>query len=118
MNMDRAKIVDHYLGRVNDKDFSIFDVRRELEKNNVDEQEIKVIVRLVDNELQRRIVSKSALVKSREIMWFGGVITTVGLILTLGTYTGIIEMGNHFLLAYGPILGGLSILFYGMSRKK
>jgi hypothetical protein len=116
--MDREKIVDHYLSKVNDKDFSIYDVRQELERNKVDEQEIKVIIRLVDNELQRRITSKSAVRKSKEIMWFGGVITTAGLILTIGTYTGVIEMGNHFLLAYGPILGGLSILFYGMGRIK
>jgi hypothetical protein len=118
LNMDRAKIVDHYLSKVNDKDFSVFDVRKELERNNVDEQEIKVIVRLVDNELQRRITGKSAVNKSKEIMWFGGVITTAGLILTIGTYTGAMEMGDHFLLAYGPILGGLSILFYGMGKRR
>lgn len=116
--MDRAKIVDQYLSKINNKDFSIFDVRQELEKNNVDEQEIRVIVRLVDNELQRRITSKSAGDKSKEIIWFGGIITAAGLLLTIGTYTGIIEMGNYFLFAYGPILGGLSILFYGMGRRK
>lgn len=116
--MDRAKIVDYYLGKLNDKDVSIFDVRQELEKNNIDEQEIKVIVKLVDSELRRKISSKSSGDKTTEIMWFGGVITVAGLILTIGTYTGLIEMGPYFLLAYGPILGGLSILFYGIGQKK
>ncbi|MBX2967025.1 MAG: hypothetical protein KF845_12845 [Cyclobacteriaceae bacterium] len=37
---------------------------------------------------------------------------------TIGTYTGLIEMGDYFSLTYGPILGGLSILFYGLGRRK
>jgi hypothetical protein len=116
--MDRAKIVDFYIEKINDKDFSILNVRQELEKNNVDEQEIKVIVRLVDNEIQRRLKNKTTGDSSMELIWFGGIITAAGLIFTIGTYTGIIKMGNYFLLAYGPILGGLSILFYGLGKRK
>lgn len=116
--MERAKIVDYYIDKINDKDFNILNVRQELENNNVDEPEIKVIVRLVDNELQRRLTTKTASNNPKELIWFGGIITVAGLIVTIGTYTGLIEMGNYFLLAYGPILGGLSILFYGLAKRK
>lgn len=116
--MDRAKIVDYYIEKINDKDFNILIVRQELEKNNVDEQEIKIIVRLVDNEMQRRLTTKATNDNSKELVWFGGIIAAAGLIFTIGTYSGIIKMGNHFLLAYGPILGGLSILFYGLGKRK
>ena len=116
--MDRVKIVDYYLQKVNDTDFTILDIRRELEKNNVDEQEIRTIVRLVDNELQMRLVQKSTGDKSKELVWFGGIITALGLIVTIGTYTGVIRMGNSYLLAYGPILSGLAILFYGLGKRK
>lgn len=118
--MDRAKIVDYYIQKIdeNGEEFTILEIRRELEKNNVDEEEIRIIVRLVDNELQRRLIDKSTGDRSKEMIWFGGILTAIGLIFTIGSYTGIIKMGNSFLLAYGPILGGLSILFYGRSRRK
>ena len=116
--MDRVKFLDYYLQKVNDTDFTILDIRRELEKNNVDEQEIRTIVRLVDNELQMRLVQKSNGDKSKELVWFGGIITALGLIVTIGTYTGVIRMGNSYLLAYGPILSGLAILFYGLGKRK
>lgn len=116
--MHRAKIVDYYIEKINDKDFSILGVRQELEKNNLDEQEIKIIVRLVDNELQRRLTTRTTSNNSKELIWFGGIITVAGLIVTIGTYTGLIRMGNYFLLAYGPILSGLSILFYGLGKRK
>ena len=114
--MNRAKIVNYYVEKVNDKDFTILDARIELEKNNIEEQEIRIIIGLVDNELHRRVASKSRGGKPKELIWVGGVITAVGLIFTIGTYIGVIKMGNYFLLAYGPILGGLSILFYGLGR--
>ena len=116
--MDRAKILEQYLAKLDDKHFSIFDVRQELEKNKVEEEEIKVIMRLVDNELQRRTFSKSQGEKSKEIMWFGGVIFCLGLAITIGTFTGFIDMGNYFLVAYGPVLGGLSILMYGVGKRR
>lgn len=118
ITMDRAKIVDYFLGKLEDKNFSILDVRQELEKNNIDEEEIRVIVKLVDSELRRKITNKSSADSSREIVWLGGSITLAGLVLTIGTYTGLIDMGNYFVLAYGPILGGISILFYGRNRKR
>ncbi len=52
-------MIDHYLQRLTDKGFEIYDVRRELEKQNVEEEEIKIIVRAVDDELQARLL-KSA----------------------------------------------------------
>ena len=116
--MDRAKIVDYFLRKLEDKNFSILDVRQELEKNNIDEEEIRVVVKLVDSELRRKITNKSSADSSREIMWLGGSITLAGLVLTIRTYTGLIDMGNYFVLAYGPILGGISILFYGRNRKR
>lgn len=116
--MNRAKIVNHYLEKTVDQNFTILDVRQELEKGGIDEEEIRIIVRLVDNELQRRIVNSAQGDKAVGLVWLGGVLTAVGLIYTIGTYFGLIEMGSYFLLAYGPILGGISILLYGLGRRR
>src|SRR5688572_31547506 len=57
--MDRKERIDHYLQRLSEKNFEIYDVRRELEQQNVDEEEIKIIVRAVDDELQARLLTSS-----------------------------------------------------------
>ena len=57
---DRSKIVDFYLERIKDKEFEISQVRSDLEKSNFEEAEIKVIVRLVDKELQRYLLVKTS----------------------------------------------------------
>lgn len=116
--MDRAKIVDYYIQKIENKEFEIYQVREELTKNNFEEEEIRIIVRLVDNELQRRLHTKSNDSSSNELIWIGTILTIVGAGITIATYTGIIDMGNSFLITYGPFLGGLSILMGGIARKK
>ncbi|HEX5168089.1 MAG TPA: hypothetical protein VFW11_02875 [Cyclobacteriaceae bacterium] len=116
--MDRAKIVDFYLQKLENKDFEIYQVREELVKNNIDEDEIKIIVKLVDNELQQRLRANAVGESSNELVWIGSILTAVGAGVTIATYTGAIDMGNSFLLTYGPFLGGLSILFGGIAKKK
>jgi hypothetical protein len=108
--MDKAKIFDYYVRKINDKDFNIHHVRQELEKNNYQDEEIKTIVRLVENEIQRRIRLNSTTSKFRKIILLGQVIVLVTLFMAIGGYTGIIKMENSFLLIYGPLVGALAIL--------
>jgi hypothetical protein len=115
---DRAKIVDFYIGKVGNKDFDILQVRKELEKNNVDEEEIKIIVRLVDNEMQRRLIHGENNTDNNHIIWMGGILTAIGLFITVGTYIGFIDMGNSFVFAYGPLFTGAAILLGGLAYKR
>ena len=115
---DRAQIVNFYLQKISNNDFEILDIRKDLERNNFDEEEIKIIVRLVDNELQRRLLADTTNKRSIDLVYIGAVIALVGLIVTVGTYTGMINTGNSFLIAYGPFFGGLSILFAGLAKKR
>jgi hypothetical protein len=116
--MSRAKIVDHYIHKVTEENFDIDQVRKELVWNNVDEDEIRIIVRLVDNEVQRRIVTTSGSKRSTALVGVGLVVTLVGAAITIFTYFGIIDTGNSFVIAYGPFLGGLSILAGGLAGRR
>ena len=55
--MDRQQRIDHYINRLSEKGFEIYDVRRDLESQNVEEEEIKAILRAVDEELQKRLLA-------------------------------------------------------------
>ncbi|PZX49150.1 hypothetical protein [Algoriphagus chordae] len=116
--MDRAKIIDYYLQKISDKDFDLYDVRKELEKNDIEEEEIRIIIRLLDNQIQRQLVQTSYRDKSKEMIGIGAVLTFVGALITIGTYTGILNTGDSFLIVYGPVVAGISILVGGLSLRK
>jgi len=117
--MDRVKIVDFYLEKIKLNQLDLYDARKEMEKNNVEEEEIKTIIRILDNELQKRMILEHENRTAKNIIAIGVVLTSIGAIFTIGTFTGIIPMGdNSFLLAYGPFLGGLSILFGGLAKRR
>jgi hypothetical protein len=115
---DRAKIVDFYLQKITDNDFEISEVRKDMERNKFEEEEIKIIVRLVDNELQRRLLTATSNKKATDLVYIGTVITLIGVVITVGTYTGLIPMGDSFLIVYGPFLGGLATLFTGLAKRR
>lgn len=109
-------MVDYFISRLDSKDFTILEVRQELEKNKIPEEEIRIVVKLVDNELHRRISLKSKNYKSKPILWVGASITGLGILITAGTYFNLIDTGDFYVIAYGPILGGLSIFAYGLNK--
>lgn len=111
--MSRAGLVDHYIKESAKPEFEIDQIRKELEPKGVPEEDIRAIVRLVDNDMQRRELSKTKSNRSKEYIGAGAILTIVGLGITIGTYTGIIAMGNSFMLLYGPIIGGVSLMIGG-----
>ncbi len=116
--MDRARIVEYYLSKIDDKHFTILEARQEMETQGIAEDEIRVIIRLIDNALHRKLAEKSRAGSVNLAVWVGGVITCIGLVLTVGSYTGLIDMGSYYLVAYGPILGGLAIMFGGFNKTR
>lgn len=117
--MDRAKIIDFYLKKIRLDQFDFYAARQEMKKNNIEEEEIKAIMRILDNEIQKRVILEHQNRSAKNIMAVGIVLAAIGAVITIGTYTGIIPMGgNSFLLAYGPFLAGLSILFSGLAKRR
>lgn len=116
--MSRAKIIDHYLQKINEEGFDVYQIRKELEKNNVADEEIKIIVKLVDNEVQRGLKRKMESDSVKPVILIGLILTTIGAGITIATYTGIIDMGNSFLIVYGPLFVGLSILVGGLAKQR
>ena len=116
--MSRAGLIDYYIQKSYEPDFEIDQIRKELEAKGVDEEEIRVIVRLVDNDMQKRELNHSHTNRSKEYIAIGAFLTFAGLSITIGTYTGVIDMGNSFLLLYGPIIGGISLMLKGWTESR
>ncbi|OOG77869.1 hypothetical protein [Algoriphagus sp. A40] len=115
---EKDRVIAFFLKKLDEKNFDISQVRRDLEKENYDENEIKIIVKLVDNEIQRKLFASANYSKSMDLVKIGAVLTLIGLAITIGTFLGLIPMGNSFLIAYGPVLAGISLMLSGWSRKE
>ncbi|GAA4829644.1 hypothetical protein [Algivirga pacifica] len=116
-SLTRADIIDHYLLKVIEEKLPLHKIRPELEEHHVPDEEIRIIVRFIDEELQRQVIKESRKKKSRALTRVGLFLVVVGMGITIATYTGWIDMGDEFLIAYGPVLSGMSLVMAGRVRR-
>jgi len=83
------KIIGHFLNQIDDKDFDLSHVRKVLEKENYPESEIREVIKELDNVLQLRAFEKSNRSNADNLIIVGVVLTVFGLVVTLGTFTGL-----------------------------
>ena len=91
---------------------TIYDIRKQLQSKNIPEHEIKEIIRVIDNYVMNQALAKATTTKIKEIYWVGVALTSIGVTITFGSLLGILSTGNSFIIAYGPLLGGLSTIIY------
>ena len=109
MDFNLNELSDYYFDKkVEGMDFS--EIRKELKVKGLDDADIKIVVRDIDNKLLSGIRKKQDRSSTNASMVLGICLVVGGVIVTIGTYTGWINMGDYFILAYGPILGGLSMI--------
>ena len=117
--MSRAKIVDHYIEQSLQDRFQIDQVRKELEANNVNGEEISIIVKLVDNDIQKRAVLKTSSKRANQLITAGLILTLAGIVLiAIGVLNGQIFTGGSIYIVYGPLFAGISMLVTGITQKK
>jgi hypothetical protein len=115
--MDRKQYIDHYIQRLSDKKFEIYDVRRELEQQNVAEDEIKIIIRAVDEELQNRLLTIHG-DQSSMFIRIGIILMVIGAGIAIGAHSGILGLKSLSFFTYGPFFVGLSMLLVGLFKRR
>jgi len=118
MKYNRAKTIDFFVNEINSGKMEFSDVRKNLEQKNIDDKEIVVVVRQVDKEVQRLAALKASQSIGRNLFYGGLLLCFIGIILTVGTYLSIIDIGPYFIIATGPIFGGLILAMTGKSKMK
>jgi hypothetical protein len=111
--------VDYFVDQVAGGQLAFDQVRGQLESEGLPEQEIKMIVRQVDDEVQGRLLGQSKKSGFNQMIFVGLFLALIGLILTIGSLVGFLSKGiDMAIFAYGPLFAGLVILFAGIRRKK
>lgn len=107
--MELDSLSEYYFDKkMKGMDFS--EIRRELKAKGLDDADIKIVVRDIDNKLLSSIRQKQNKSSVNATRMIGICLVFGGVILTVGTYAGWIKMGDYFIFAYGPILGGLAMI--------
>jgi hypothetical protein len=110
--------VENFADEVARGNIAFDQVRKKLESEGVEEETIRKMVRMVDDEVQRRLLAQNKKFGSSQLIMAGLFLTGVGLIVTIGSLLGFFVLGKSIvIIAYGPFLGGLVILFAGIRRK-
>jgi hypothetical protein len=108
--MEREELVKIYIKKA-EEGMNIYDIRKQLQYKNIPEEEIKIILGIVDNYILNKALTKSHSTKANELFWVGVLLTTAGLIITFGSFLGIIHTGDSFILMYGPVISGIAAIF-------
>lgn len=115
-NYSRAQTIDHYFELIDSGNMEFASLRKQLEEKDIPKDEISVVVRQVDKQLMRA-TQKRADHKMGKNLFIGGLcFSGLGVLLTFGTYSGLIDLGNVYLIGFGPITGGLIIAMKGKSK--
>jgi hypothetical protein len=114
----RAEKIDHYKDAVLSGELELTQLREKLKEENVAKDEISAIVNYMSNQLLREEQRKATIVKGKNLLQGGYLLALAGLFLTLATYSGWIDMGNYYVVAYGPFFVGMLLVFRGRNMMK
>lgn len=107
--MDKGKLIDYCLEEArNGKDFGT--LRDELKAFNLEPKEIDQIIKYVDDNLLNNALQGAHKSHRREYLMVGWFLLIVGVLATILSYTGIIDMGDSYLIVYGPIIAGIGLI--------
>ena len=113
MNRTRREIVAEYCEKIRSGEIEFSKLESILKSNNHSEEDIDIIVKRVDRDLQRMAADDVEAGRGKQMFYGGLLIMLLGVGVTVASYIGIIDLGDEFIIAYGPALGGLGLALVG-----
>lgn len=116
MNYTRAQLIDTYFEKIQNKEIDFSQMRPALQDMGVEDNEIGIIVKQVDKQLQQAAINKASHSTGRNLFYGGLAFAAIGLIITIGTFFNLIDSGSVYIIAYGPVISGSAIAAAGYSK--
>lgn len=113
---NRAKTADFYFEKVAYGSLEFSKLRKTLENEDIEKEEIDFLVPYIDRKLLRVAQVQAAHKIGKNIFYSGLVLSVIGLVITLGSLFGLFDSKGIGIIAYGPIVGGLATTFIGKSN--
>lgn len=117
--MDIHEIIRHYTEQIDSGKIEFSQLRNELNKNHLlEKDETNTVVRLVDKKVQEIALLKSEKSKGRNELLLGIFAFSIGLLITLGTFSGFFGSGNFYIATIGLLGYGAFSMFNGRRKTK
>lgn len=114
MNLDELET--YYLQKKLDgADYST--IRKELKEKGLPMEDISRIIDAIDTKIVSGMFSKQGRSEMSATMVIGFLLLVGGCVLTFGTYFKWIDLGNYYVISYGPIITGIGMMA-GASAKR
>jgi len=113
---NRAKTIKNFVEKIASGQMEFSDLRKTLENQGLESDEINIVVGQVDKRAMRASQMKEVNANGKNLFYGGLILAGAGLLLTIGTFTGLIDLKGYGILAYGPIAGGLITAMVGKSQ--
>lgn len=86
------------------------ELRKELKQFELEDDDISQIIKYVDNKLINDALTGAHKSHKKEYYLIGWFLFVTGLFITIATYIGLINMGNSYIISFGPIIAGLALI--------
>lgn len=114
---NRGEVIAQYVEAIQNDEITFSEVRKALQNQNINAKEINLVINQIDKRLQRQAAYKADNAMGSNLYYGGLAVLAFGLVLTLGTYTKIFNIGNYFIAAWGLIVGGAFMAMRGYTLK-
>jgi hypothetical protein len=112
---NRAQVIDFYFDKIKIGELEFSVVRKELTRIGIEESEINIVTKQIDNQIMRYDILKAEHNKGKNLFYGGLLLALVGFIISIITFFNLVNFGNVFIFAYGPLFGGLITAMKGKS---
>jgi len=92
---------------------SYSDIRKELEESGLGPEEIRTLIRQVDESVLAETTKRGKQGRAQQLYRTGLILAMIGLILTIAYNAGFILQNFPALLMYSPFLAGILLMFFG-----
>ena len=114
--MTDDELINDFVSRVEKGEITFDKIRPMLEERGVDELRIRQIVRGVDDEIQKSLLTKNNSSSVNQVILLGVVLLVIGAVITIASFLGLFSLGSGYMVI--TLIGGLVLLVGGLSRKK
>lgn len=116
MSKSRREVVADYCKKIRSGEVAFSDLHSILGKDGHSDEDIEIIIPRIDRDLQRIAANELERTKGKQMV-FGGIgLMILGISITITSYLGIIDLGDRFVISYGPMLGGLGLALVGKMK--
>lgn len=115
MKFNRAQLIDYHFEQIQNKEMDFSQLRPILQEMGIETDEVNIIIKQIDKQLQHTAIQKSHKMIGRNIFYSGLLLSVIGVIILAATLFNALK-GGVMIYYFAIIIAGLSLAMAGRSK--